>query len=242
MTTPGGPKITSTGPGDNRRTLPARVPKRGELAAATVEVLKEGSPTKADLLVVDLGQGPMVVKDFGKKVWWMRQFGRLQIRHEVKAYRFLEGLPGIPRLLGRIDRYALALEKIEGRQLGSAPERLTRGTELMPRLRAIVERMHEAGLVHWDLRGRENVLVRPDGELFVLDFQSAMWARPGGWPHRLLFPTMKRVDDAAMLKWKQILQAGPYTPAEEEFLRRYRFWRSFWIINPKARKARRGDS
>lgn len=218
------------------------MPRRGELSAATVEVLKAGSPTKADLLVVDLGQGPMVVKDFGNKVWWMRQFGRLQIRHEVKAYRFLAGLPGIPRLIGRIDRYALALEKIEGRQLGSAPERLTRGIVLMSRLEAIVERMHAAGLVHWDLRGRENVLVRGDDELFLIDFQSAMWARPGGWPHRLLFPMMKRVDDAALLKWKQILQAGPYTPEEEAFLRRYRFWRSLWIINPKVRKARKDDA
>lgn len=239
MTPSGGHNITPGGADDNREGVPTRVPTRDELSSATVEVLKAGSPTKADLLVVDLGEGPMVVKDFGrKKAWWMRQFGRLQVRHEVKAYRYLAGLPGIPRLIGRIDRYALALEKIEGKQLGSAPERLTRGVELMPRLRAIVERMHAVGFVHWDLRGRENVLLRPDGQLFVLDFQSSMWARPGGWPHRLLFPTMRRIDEAALLKWKQILQAGPFTREEEAFLRRYRFWRSLWIINPKARKGR----
>ena len=42
-----------------------------------------------------------------------------------------------------------------------------------------------------------------------------------------------KADRAAMLKWKQILDPGSFTDEERAFLRRYRFWRSLWIFNPK---------
>ena len=66
---------------------------------------------------------------------------------------------------------------------------------------------------------------------------SAVWLRPGGLAHRLLFRWMTQVDRSALLKWKGLLQAGPYTPDEQSFLRRYRFFRSLWIFNRKRRGA-----
>ena len=232
------PKITSGPRANNRGSAALRMPTRGDLVRA--EILKRGEKNKADLLVLDLGDGPMVVKDFAAKAWWVRLLGRLQIWREHRAYLRLGGVPGVPRLAGRVDAHALAIEKIEGRQLGKAPDRRKDGAARLARLRAILERIHGVGLVHWDLRARENLLVTPAGELFVIDFASAIWLRPGSLAHRILFPWFKRVDESALLKWKVILEAGPLTDEERSYLERHRVWRSLWVFNPRGRGRRQG--
>ncbi|HKQ62756.1 MAG TPA: hypothetical protein VJS92_15805 [Candidatus Polarisedimenticolaceae bacterium] len=191
-------------------------------------VLKRGEAYKADLLLVDLDHGPTVVKDFHHKRTWVRLAGRLQVARECRAYRWLGTLSGVPRFYGRIDAHALAFEHLAGRPLGTAPDRAQGGSEKLRRLREVIDRLHARGLVHWDLRARENVLVDATGTIYVLDFASAMWLRPGGLAHRLLFGWMRRIDESAYLKWKQLLGAGPYTPEEQAFLRRFHAWRPLW--------------
>lgn len=209
------------------------MPARDDLTRA--ELFLRGERNKADLLVLDLGDGPIVVKDFAHKAWWVRLLGRLQIWREHKAYRRLRGLPGVPALVGRIDALALAIEKVEGRSLGKAPDRQENGAAKLARLRAVLERVHAVGLVHWDLRARENVLVTSADEVYIVDFASALWLRPGSWAHRLLFHWFKMIDESALLKWKLILEAGSLTERERLFLKRHRRWRSLWIFNPRGR-------
>lgn len=198
-------------------------------------MLKQGGRDKADLLVCDLGQGPVVVKDFLHKAWWVRLLGRLQIAREARAYRLLGATAGIPRFHGRIDRYSIAVEKIDGRPLGIDPERTKNGAARLAQLRAILDRIHAVGLVHWDLRARKNVLITEDERVYVVDFASAFHLRPGGLAHRLLFPRLASVDESAYLKWKRLLGAGDYTEQEWDFVRRHKFWRSLWIFNPRHR-------
>jgi len=209
------------------------IPTRRDLERSDVRMLQAGGRTKADLRLVDLGQGPLVVKDFRHKAAWVRWIGRVQIARECKAYRRLGPMPGLPRFAGRVDAHALAIEWIEGEQLGWSPRRLEGGTALLSRLEQIVESLHQAGLVHLDLRGRDNVLLTADGGVYILDLASAVWFRPGGWPQRLFFRWFRRADRAALLKWKRVLGAGEYTEEERSFLRRYGFWRSLWIFNRK---------
>ena len=84
-----------------------------------------------------------------------------------------------------------------------------------------------------DKDGRGNVILGADGRVYVVDLASAVWFRPGGFMQRLLARFFVSMDEAALLKWKQVLEAGPYTEREEAFLRRFRFWRSLWIFNRK---------
>jgi hypothetical protein len=235
------PTITPRSNANNREGARAPLPTRAELDAAARQVVKRGEWNKADLTIIDIGGGPMVVKDFAGKNWWTRLLGRLQIAREQRAYRCLGEMPGIPALIGRIDAYAIAIQKIEGRQLGFIPEITRDGAARLGQLRRLIDGMHAAGLVHWDLRARENVLVTGEGQLFVIDFASALWLRPGGLAHRFLFRWLTWVDESAYLKWKGILQAGPYSEEEEAFLRRCEFWRAFWIFNRKKRAAREND-
>jgi len=225
------PTITPTEPGHHRPGAPPPPPTREALRQA--RRLQGGRPAKADLWIVDSAHGPLVVKDFAAKPWWSRIAGRLQIARECRAYRWLGPQPFLPRLAGRVDAHALAIEWIEAVELARSPLREERGAELLERLREVVRRLHRAGLAHLDLRGRENVLVDRTGRIFVVDLASAIWLRPGGLAHRLLFAALALADDAALLKWKRLLEVGPYTDEEHRFLERFRRWRMLWPFNRK---------
>ena len=135
LTRPSFPKITSAAANDNRVSSERRTPRRDELERAALRVLKAGGRTKADLAVVDIGQGPLVVKDFAGKAWWVRLVGRLQIARECRAYRWLGPLPGLPRFIGRVDAHALALDWIDGVELFRVLDRLEDGAAVFSRLR-----------------------------------------------------------------------------------------------------------
>ncbi len=209
-------------------------PTRADLSAPGVRPLQLGERDKADLLLVPTPAGPVVVKDFRAKAWWVQWIGRLQIAREVRAYRSLESIPGIPRFVGQIDGLAVAIERIEGQPLGRAIDRTRDGAEKLEQLRAILDRMHARGVAHWDLRARDNLLVDRTGRVFVLDFASAVRLRPGGLAHRLLFRWCRLIDESAYLKWKRLLDAGPYSMDEQRFVDRYRTWRALWFHRRKA--------
>lgn len=231
MTSATGPKIPPAGGGD--QGAPRRH-DRGELGALARRDLTRGSRTKADVYEVDIRGRAVVIKDFRAKPWWIRWFGRIQTGRECRAYRALAGCEGFAGLVGRVDPWALALERIAGRQLAFAPDRFTRGGRHVARLRAVVDRMHARGVVHLDLRGRENVLVRDDGRVVVLDLAGAIVFRPGSIAHRAMFRLLVLADESAFLKWKLLLDPGGLTAEERSFLDRYRrFVRPLWPINRK---------
>lgn len=207
---------------------------RSELDALPRRLLHRGGPTKADLWIVDLEARTAVVKDFAAKKWWVRAIGALQIARECRAYRRATGVAGVARFLGPVDRLAFVLDHVEGQALTASPKRPEgRGVHYAP-LRRIIEDLHAAGIAHLDLGGRDNVMLAADGTLRVLDLASAVYLRPGGVAHRAVFRFLKRADDAALLKFKRLLSAGPYTAEEEAFLRRHRFWRTLWFFNRKS--------
>ncbi len=219
-----------------------RPPGRDEIRGHLVEVLVQGAPNKADVLVVDVGQGPVVVKDFADKPWWARTLGRLQIHREVRAYRWLAGDPAVPRFLGRIDPYALAMEKVDGGRLAFAPDRMENGVAYIRALRAAIDSIHRAGVAHMDLRGRENVLVSAAGGIVLVDLAGAFCFRPGGLLHRLLFRWLAVPDETAYLKWKRNLTPDDLTVEELELESRSRRWRSLWPFNRKRRPGREGGA
>ena len=205
------------------------------MAGATVETIVKGGLGKADVLVVNLGQGPMIVKDFAHGVWWLRWLGALQAARETSAYRKLEGVPGVPRFIGRIDRLAFAIERIDGERLAFLRHTEDSGIRHLAALRAIVDAIHARGVVHNDLRGRENVLLARDGSLAVIDFAAALHLAPGGLLHRLLFRRLATTDEAAFLKWKGILAPSTYTDADRAALARFQRLRALWPFNAKRR-------
>ena len=175
------------------------------------------------LLELD-GGGRAVVKDFLPCPWfWRWTWGRLLTGREVRAYGRLEGVPGIPRFLGRLDAWALAVEWVPGRDLGKCPKG-SLGPATFERLAATVAEMHRRGVVHLDLRQRRNVLVDDAGVPRVIDFSSGLALRPGGWRLRRL----SSVDRSGVLKYKRRFLPDSLTEEERRSLERLESWRRFW--------------
>lgn len=207
---------------------------RERIARGTVRVLHRGGREKADLLLVDVGEGPFVLKDFSAKGWFTRWLGRIQISRESAAYRALAGVEGVPRFLGRVDPWCLAIEYVEGERLADAP--IPDANVVLARLRAVIDRLHERGVVHNDLRSRENLLVDRARRLVVVDLAGALRLKPGGFAHRLLFPLLETADEAAYLRWKERLAPGAFTAEERAAARRFARIRALWPFNRKRRK------
>jgi tRNA A-37 threonylcarbamoyl transferase component Bud32 len=170
--------------------------------------------------LVELGDGRnAVVKDFAPRRRWVREvLGRWLTRREAKAYRLLEGSPGVPRLFGVLDPLALVIEYRPGVRMtrdlaGKLP------LEFMPELRDAVGAMHARGVVHLDLRHRSNVLADPQGHPVLIDFASAIFFKPGGLLSKTLAPMLARIDWGAVRKWQVRVEAkasaGPARPGSE---------------------------
>ncbi len=136
--------------------------------------------TKADLIVYRTARGSFAVKDYSPRPWPIRNtLGRWLVRRECRAYRAVAGLEGVPRFLGRVGPYALAVEWITARPL-SEFSAATVPAERFDRLREIVESMHLRGLALKDLHYRD-ILLDDGGGVWIVDLAAAtvLGERPG---------------------------------------------------------------
>jgi len=113
----------------------------------------------------------------GLPLGWL---GRLLCRREMKYYQLLDGIRGIPRLLGSHGESGLVREFIPGWNLREYREHAVPDEHFFPGLRHILEQVHARGITHNDLSKPENVLVTAAGAPVLIDFQIALAA--GSWP------------------------------------------------------------
>jgi predicted Ser/Thr protein kinase len=111
----------------------------------------------------------------------------------------------VPRLLGRIDALAFAVEYRPGRRMsrrlaGTLPE------GFVDRLAEAVREMHARGVVHLDLRHRSNVLVDARDEPVLIDFASAWLVHSRGRLARACADWLARLDRRAVEKWRQRIE------------------------------------
>lgn len=181
---------------------------RDQLPRDVVRVLSRGGWANADVLLVAGPDAPVVVKDYAPRSWPVRTtIGRWLNGREMRVYRRLEGIPGVPRLLGRVDRDAFAVEYRPGLLLG----RSLRGQlpdEFMAELESSVRAMHARGVIHLDLRHRSNVLAGSDGHPVIIDFASALVVGRTRGLGRWLIGWLGALDLRALDKWRTRIE-GP---------------------------------
>jgi hypothetical protein len=172
-----------------------------------VGLLQPGGSRRPAIRLVELDGRRVVVKDFGGCAPWVRAtLGRWLVGRELRAYRALAGHPSVPRLLARVDGCAFVLEYRPGRHL-SRRVRPSLPPDFVARLEEAVAEMHRRGVVHLDLRHRDNVLVDESGAPVLLDFASALHL-PGSIGRALLAP-LARIDRRALDKWRARFQEAP---------------------------------
>jgi hypothetical protein len=203
------------------------LPRRDELDLVTTSRIHPGSPTKAAIRVCDSGGRRIVVKDVRGMhpiVRWL--YGRRVLRREERALRALAGVPGVPPLLGRIDADALALEFVAAEPIHRHLE-AARLRHACAQLAERIEQLHRRGVVHLDLRQKRNVLVDAQGEVYLVDFQSAWVLKPGGLALRMLAP----FDRSAELKFRWRYAPELLDAAECAKARRLERLGRLWIFN-----------
>lgn len=184
------------------------LPTRAAFDEAPKEYLTRGAPFKADVTVVDVGDGPMVVKDFAGRAWWRRVIGRIEVDRECRAYEYVGPMPCFPAFIGRIDSDALAVERVEGITLRLAEDIDEKRDDYLGQLRSAMERLAEIGFLHLDARAYRNVLRRPNGRIAFIDLAGAFWIPPGRFGHRLLRHFIALYYEANIIKWETMLAPG----------------------------------
>ncbi len=188
---------------------------RANLAARTLVCLERGGRLSPDVWLVDSDAGRVVVKDFAARSPFVRAtLGRWFVRHECRIYRRLHSHPAVPRLLGRIDALAFAVEHRAGVRI-SRRQPWTFSPEFGRQLEASVRELHALGVVHLDLRHRSNVRAGLDGAPVLIDFASAVGFRPGGLAARWVLPLLGLADRSAVSKWRRRLAGYPVRLASE---------------------------
>jgi hypothetical protein len=177
---------------------------RADLDRCAGERLRPGRYWQPDLTVVAWEGRRYVVKDYrARPAVYRWSIGVIATWREAKNYRRLAGLPGIPRFGGRIDRYALAVEFIPGRNA----DRLPAGTlpaAFFDELRRIVDGVHARGVVLGDLRTSKNIMVTETRRPALIDFSTA-FGRGRWWNplQRWLYGIFERDDYLGIAKLKR---------------------------------------
>ncbi len=147
--------------------------RRRDLPAITTRVIHQGRGYGSTVCLVEKDGQRAAVKDFNASPGLFRVFvAPYLLSREVRALKRLHGVDGVPQLLGRIDRYAIVTEYIEGTPL----DHFSTGelaAEVFPRVQQVIDGIHARGVSHGDLKRRSNLLLTPDGEIYLVDFAAA---------------------------------------------------------------------
>ena len=88
---------------------------RTEYQARIIRPIHVGRGFQSSVFLVEWNGEPIAVKDFAQAPKWFRRLvAPILVAREVRALKHLNGTPGIPRLVGKVDRFAFALQFIEG--------------------------------------------------------------------------------------------------------------------------------
>lgn len=169
-----------------------RVWSREEFEKSPKDPLGRASQCKPKVYRVLGPSGPCVVKDVSEHSLFGRFLGRWLLAREVRALIKLVGVEGVPQILFRIDKNAIAMSLLPGRPLNK--DSFCRQPRLIAaRLSALTEAIHEKGVFHMDLRQRQNILLDDEGGVSFVDFGAAFspgilgrwcWGRAMSWVDR----------------------------------------------------------
>ena len=181
-----------------------------------IRTVQEGGGVFAVVRLVEYAGGEAILKDFSRSPRLFRSsFGALLTAHETRAYRRLDGAPGVPRLIRRIGRDGLLVQCVAGVNCrDAAPNDLTQGffdaaLELFSRVRA-------RGVLHMDI-GR-NLILGVDGRPWLVDFGSSLVLSRALGPLRSRMTNLrKKYDERALFKIKR--RKAPHLLRESELER-----------------------
>lgn len=216
---------------------PAAPFTRREFEALPRELLRDGRSANACVWRVRVGGSSWTVKDFSRRSWCVRTLiAPALIGRELATLSRLRGVDGVAQSAFRLDHSAVAMEYIAGTAICDVdPKRIT--PDYLRRLEALIAAIHRRGVVHLDLRGGGNVIVRPDGTPALIDFQTALFIE--GLPARLARMLEALDFSGAYKKWLRY-QPAAMGLARRAALNRINRLRRLWFLYGYPGADRRG--
>jgi RIO-like serine/threonine protein kinase len=200
---------------------PAASLKRRDIAQYTRRIIHQGKGYQSTVTLLEFAQAPedasryAVVKDFATTPPAFRRFiAPWLVGREIRALKFLSGTPGVPAFYGRIDRLAFTMEYIEGTPIAT----FSKGelpAEVFPRVQQVIDEIHARGVSHCDLKRRTNLILTPEGQIYLIDFAAAVIGnRPLHPFSNWLQKQMAEVDDKSLPRLKKLV--APELLTEED--------------------------
>jgi len=148
----------------------------------------------------------------GLPLCWL---GRMITRHELLMLRLLQGIGGVPRLLGSLGKFGLLYEYIEGRSLdeiSAQPRTLRRAPDhFFDKLQQLLEQIHARHVAYVDMNKRGNILIGRDNAPYIIDFQISCRLYSSRWPWRvfarLALDLLQKEDLYHLMKHRKHFQA-----------------------------------
>jgi len=155
----------------------------------------------------------------------LRWIGRFLARHEIRIYRLLHDLPGVPQYIGPVGETGFAHAFVPGHPLGRREPVSDTFFDELGRLLAAV---HARQIAYVDLNKRQNILVGDDGRPYLIDFQIALHLPRAGWrggsAAQWVLGRFQRADRYHLLKHKRRLRPDLLTPDERAEVERLSVW------------------
>jgi len=161
-------------------THPAAKLRRSDIPQYTKRIIHQGRGYQSTVTLLEFPPAAdgtalqAVVKDFhGTPPFFRRFIAPFLVSREIRALKYLQNTPGVPAFYGRIDRLAFAMEFVEGTpiaqySIGELP------AEVFPRVQQVIDEIHARGVAHCDLKRRTNLILTPEGEVYLIDFAAAL--------------------------------------------------------------------
>lgn len=165
-------------------------------------IVRQATSTRPLIRLIESNGLQLIVKDFSRNGFFFRNiFGRFLVWREARAYRKLSGLNGVPQLLDVVDGPALVLEAVPGMAVKEAMHKRKIDLEFFDVLRELIDRIHERGVVHCDLKTAANILVSHDGHPVIIDWAASISKSEFGFfPLTLIYNRFLSDDNKAITK------------------------------------------
>ena len=193
--------------------------RRRDLEALTTRIIHQGRGYQSTVFLVEKDGHRAAVKDFSGTPPFFRLFiAPFLLAREINALRHLSGVAGVPQFYERIDRYAFAMQYIEGTpiatfSLGEIPP------EVFPRVQSVIDAIHAHGVAHCDLKRRTNLILTPEGEVFLIDFAASVIGERTLHPFQnWLYREMVEVDNKSLPRLKKFVAPELLTEADRHKL------------------------
>lgn len=144
----------------------------------------------------------LVIKKANKQSFILGRLNQNSLHHEYRIYKQLKDLEGIPKCYGLTEKGDLILEYIDGQTYRESQYELEGKDEFFNQLLILIQKMHDLGVSHGDLKRKDNIFVDENKKPYLIDFGTAISSKTNNIAKKMFFQFLKKTDLNAWIKHK----------------------------------------